>query len=145
MKSTIFTGLLSLALGLSLMSFMQSENKEEKAIRKVLQTFVQGGDQQDVSMLEGVLHDAYRVVWNDPASGKVQVLDRATYLSFIEQKKFGGDTRKLKIESISMQDASNASAKVYIDGEAADFMGLISLVKADGQWQLVQDLTLMKK
>ncbi|MEL7343046.1 MAG: hypothetical protein AAGM67_21360, partial [Bacteroidota bacterium] len=62
MKSTIFTGLLSLALGLSFMSFMQSENKEEKAIRKVLETFVQGGDQQDVSMLEGVLHDAYRVV-----------------------------------------------------------------------------------
>lgn len=131
-------------MGLGLMSFVQSETSTEKAIRKVIETFVKGGDQQDVSMLEGVLHESYRVVWNDPANAKVSVLDRATYLSFVEQKKFGGDTRQLKIESISLQNEANASVKLFLDGKAADFKGLVSLVKADGKWQLVQDLTLME-
>ncbi|MFK7926157.1 MAG: nuclear transport factor 2 family protein, partial [Bacteroidia bacterium] len=144
MKFTAITALLSLLMGLGLMSFVQSETSTEKAIRKVIETFVKGGDQQDVSMLEGVLHESYRVVWNDPANGKVSVLDRATYLSFVEQKKFGGDTRELKIESISLQNEANASVKLFLDGKAADFKGLVSLVKADGKWQLVQDLTLME-
>lgn len=144
MKFTAITALMSLVMGLGLMSFVQSETSTEKAIRKVIETFVKGGDQQDVSMLESVLHESYRVVWNDPANDKVSVLDRATYLSFIEQKKFGGDKRELKIESISIQDESNASVKLFLDGKAADFKGLLSLVKADGKWQLVQDLTLME-
>lgn len=144
MKFTVITALLSLAMGISLMSFTQTETKTEKAIRKVLETFVKGGDKQDVAMLEGVLHDSYRVVWNDQASGAVKVLDRTTYLSFIEQKKFGGDTRTLEIESIAVQNEANASVKVFLDGKAADFRGLISLIKIDGKWQLVQDLTLME-
>ncbi|MEL7534096.1 MAG: nuclear transport factor 2 family protein [Bacteroidota bacterium] len=144
MKLTAITALLSLVMSLSLMSFTQAETGTEKAIRKVLETFVKGGDKQDVAMLEGVLHESYRVVWNDQASGAVKVLDRTTYLSFIEQKKFGGDSRTLKIESISLQNEANASVKVFLDGNAADFRGLISLVKAEGRWQLVQDLTLME-
>lgn len=143
---TFFLFSLSGAFGLFflLTAAVSPQGKEAKAIQQTVESFVHAGDRQDVAALEAVLHDSYRIVWNDLNAGEVKTVDRATYLFLIGEKKFGGDTRTIRFDQIKLHGESNATVQVFLDGEKADFQSFLSLVKDQGSWQLVQDLVLMQ-
>ncbi len=115
------------------------------AIAKVIHQFTQGADQNDVKTQGAVLHQDFRVVWNDTNEDLIKVLDRTTYLSLIESKKFGGGKRQVEIISLDFFEASTAKAKVKLSEEGKPtFYSYYSLVKTGGKWMIVEDLVVMK-
>lgn len=117
-------------------------DKEE--IKKAVEVYVAGGDQQDVSLLQTVMHDNYRVIINDTKENAIKELDKSTYLDFIGKKVFGGDPRKIEIESIQVSQGLNAVVKLKMTSSKAVFYSQFSLVKSQQKWWLVQDLAYME-
>lgn len=119
--------------------------EDMKAITSVIQQFAKAGDEQNVEMLEKVLHPNYRVLWNMPEKGTTSVLDRETYLNLVREKKIGGDARSLTLESVELINGGNALIKVSMKGGKANFQSLYSIIKdQEGNWLLVQDQVFME-
>lgn len=115
------------------------------AITQTIQQFTQAGDEQQVKVLDGLLHPNFRVVWNNLEKGSITVLDRETYLGMVGDKKIGGDQRTLAVESIEVMTGGNALVRTSLKGTKADFQSMFSLVQAEsGDWLLVQDQVFMQ-
>ncbi len=115
------------------------------AIAKVIYQFTAGADKNDVKMQGQVLHQDFRVVWNDTNENLVKVLDRSTYLSLIESKKFGGGNRQVEIIGLDFFEAATAKAKVKLtEAGKPTFYTYYSLVKTGGKWMIVEDLVVIK-
>ncbi len=135
---------LLLLVPVSLFSLIAFTPSEVNAIREVVEIYANAGDIQDASKMGKVLHDGFRVVWNDPAKKTVSLISKTDYMQLLEAKKIGGDKRKVIIESIDISEGVNASVRVTLDGEKGDFWNLLSLVKVDGKWLIAQDLVSAK-
>ncbi len=129
-----------IALAVAFTSFEGSAQLANHDLVQVVTQFVKAGDAQDVSSLKEVIHDSYRIIWNDLNEKVVKVVDRATYLQLIGAKKFGGDTREIHIEGIALRGETNAVVRVRLEGEKADFWSFLSMVKTGGKWLIVEDL-----
>lgn len=128
----------------SLFALIAFTPSEVNSIREVVEIYAKAGDLQDASKMGKVLHEGFRVVWNDPAQKTVSLISKTDYLQLLETKKIGGDKRKVIIESIDISEGINASVRVTLDGEKGDFWNLLSLVKVDGKWLVAQDLVSAK-
>lgn len=135
---------LLLLVPVSLFALIAFTPSEVNAIREVVEIYANAGDIQDASKMGKVLHDGFRVVWNDPAKKTVSLISKTDYMQLLEAKKIGGDKRKVIIESIDISEGVNASVRVTLDGEKGDFWNLLSLVKVDGKWLIAQDLVSAK-
>jgi len=138
MKSIFFAVFTLLITG---QAFAQND---AKAIKKAIQTFHEGGANNDIRQLEPVLSEHFRVVFHDTVKPAVQVLDRATYLQLIDTKVFGGQPRDLVIESLDIHDGVNATAYVHQKGQENTLHTYLSLVKSNGTWKIVQDFVTME-
>lgn len=136
--------ILLVMIPISLLSLMALAPSEVNSIRTVVQAYAEAGDRQDISALEPVLHQSFRVVWNDPDKNVVNLISKADYVQLLAAKKIGGDKRKVVIESIDISEGINASVRVILDGEKGKFWNLLSLVKHDGKWLIAQDLVTAK-
>lgn len=66
-------------------------------------------------------------------------LSRAEYLTKIRAREFGGDRRKVQIQSVHVQgDLARVVAKSR--GKAASFESAFHLVRTDAGWQLTNDM-----
>ncbi len=135
---------LLLLVPVSLFALIAFTPSEVNAIREGDEIYANAGDIQDASKMGKVLHDGFRVVWNDPAKKTVSLISKTDYMQLLEAKKIGGDKRKVIIESIDISEGVNASVRVTLDGEKGDFWNLLSLVKVDGKWLIAQDLVSAK-
>lgn len=117
---------------------------EVNSIRETVESYAKAGDQQDAAALEKVLHEGFRVVWNDPAKQSVSLISKTDYVQLLQAKKIGGDKRKVIIESIEISKGINASVRLTMDGEKGDFWNLLSLIRVDGRWLIAQDLVTAK-
>lgn len=119
--------------------------KQEKAIKEVINAFALAGDQNDVKSLEKCLDPNYRITMNRLFGSKeVSIVPRSLYISKIKSKEWGGDERTLSYLSIIV-NGNTAMAHVKMKGEKATFVSLICLVKnEDGQWQLISDLPIIE-
>lgn len=141
MKKLILVALMGVLFSVNL----YSQTNEMKAIKETITAFSKAGDTNDVNELEKYLDDNYRVVMNRLfGSTEVAVMPRAVYIEKIKSKEFGGDTRKLTIESI-LVNGNTASAKVTFAGSKMTFVSLITLVKDDKDaWKLVSDMPMIQ-
>ncbi|XOV65898.1 MAG: nuclear transport factor 2 family protein [Fluviicola sp.] len=114
-------------------------------IETTVRGFLKAGDQNDAKSIDTFLDDNYRVVMNQLfGSSAVMVISKDVYLSKIESKEWGGDTRKVTIENIQV-NGNTASAKVTQVGSKATFISTMILVQhADGQWKLIGDVPTVK-
>ncbi len=135
---------LLLLIPIGLLSLLAFTPSEVNAIREVVESYSKAGDNQDTKAIEAVLHDGFRVVWNDPAKNTVSLISKTDYVQLLGAKKIGGDRRKVIIESIDISEGINASVRVVLDGEKGDFWNLLSLVKHEGKWLIAQDLVTAK-
>ena len=115
-----------------------------QVLENLIHQFNDGGAANDVQKLEPILHENFRIVFNNTAENKVQVLDRATYLSLIEAKKFGGEARKLNIQSLSIEDGLMASASTQQQGVKNTIYALKHFVFQDGNWLMTEEVVYMK-
>ena len=119
---------------------------DKAAVEQLINQFAKAGDQRDVAQLRKILHDDFRLAMNRLfGSEKVDLLDKPTYLTMMEEGKLGGDSRTVKILFIDITQ-NNAAAKVALKGKALTFESYYQLVKnAAGQWQLINDLPFAAK
>ena len=113
---------------------------DKKDIEKTMMKYIKTGDKNDVTTLEKVTHQDFRVVLNDTKEKLIKVVDRATYLDLIEKKVFGGTPRDVDIQLIDVFGNTNATVKTKLTSEKAIFYNYYSLLKVDGKWWVVQDL-----
>jgi hypothetical protein len=112
----------------------------DPAVQKAIETFVKGGDAQDVKMLESVLHPDYRVTINQFMGGDgVTIMKREDYLGMIAAKKMGGKPRTMEVKNFQ---TVNHTAQVHVGMESSEliFNSFITLVQdKSGKWSIIND------
>ncbi|MEM7658074.1 MAG: nuclear transport factor 2 family protein [Bacteroidota bacterium] len=138
MKSSLIFGVFLFSV--STLMFAQPTSPTQD-ISTVIHAFAKAGDQQDAEALEDLLDPNYRVVMNQLfGATTVLTLDREAYLTKIRNKEFGGDERKVQIETLSVQ-GKTATARVRLTGQQMALLSFFVLVQdASGQWKLVSDV-----
>lgn len=136
MKNLIMTILMTVTVVLT-----KAQTNDEHAIQKVITEFAKAGDTYDLAKLKDVLDENYTIIMNRLfGSTTVQVIDKTTYLANIESKKFGGDTRTVTFDSITI-NGKTASAKVKLSGLKLEVVSIILLVQNEkGEWHLISDM-----
>lgn len=121
-----------------------AQSGDKKAIRETIVGFSNAGDKNDADKLASYLDDSYRIVMNRLFGSKeVSVMSRDVYLEKIRTKEFGGDNRKVEIESIVI-NGSTASAKVSFNGSKMTSVSILSLVRDENNdWKLVSDMPIV--
>ena len=122
-----------------------AQSSDEKAITETIIGFSKAGDKNDADKLATHLDDNYRIVMNRLfGSSEVSVMTKDIYLEKIRTKEYGGDNRKVEIESIVL-NGSTASAKVSFVGSKMTFVSILVLIKdGNNEWKLVSDVPVMK-
>jgi len=122
-----------------------AQSSEEKAIKETIINFSEAGDKNDADKLASYLDDNYRILMNRLfGSSEVSVMTKDAYLEKIITKEYGGDNRKVEIESIVLS-GSTASAKVSFVGSKMTFVSILILIKDENNdWKLVSDLPVVK-
>lgn len=131
--------LLILCIGFACTSAFGQTKNANSEIEKTILSYATSGDNQNVSGLKAVLHDQYRLVWYGGKDAPF-IADKPTFLMQFETKEWGGDSRKVRVESIELFDGINATAKVTMDGNVAEMRSLLSLIKVDDSWQIIGEL-----
>lgn len=141
MKKAILLSTIALFMTLT----NKAQNTDKSAIKATILAFSKAGDNNDADKLATCLDDNYRVVMNRLfGSDKVSVLTKEVYLEKIRSKAFGGDNRKVNIESIELTN-STAMAKVSLIGSKATFISLFTLIKNENnEWKLISDVPIVK-
>ncbi len=121
-------------------------NDETKTIKAALLSYIESGDKNDAQALEKLLHTEFRVSLYDSKKEAVSILNRKTYVSFIETKKFGGYPRTPKFHDILFIGKNMCTAKVTLTSPGKPTLkNFYSLVKLNGKWLVIQDyVTLIK-
>lgn len=130
----------------SLMAMYPGDSTDVKAVEKVVTSFANGADNQDVTTVDAVLHPDFRSVVNRLFGAEtVSLMDKPTYLKLLEEKKIGGDKRRVQIISTDIVK-NNAIVKVKLVGKKLVFTSYISLVKdTEENWQIIQDMPDIEK
>lgn len=118
-----------------------AQSSAENSIEKTIQNYSIAGDKYDTDLLDSYLDPNFRIIMNRLfGSDEVLVMSKADYLQKIKSKDFGGDSRKIQIESITM-NGTTACAKVSFVGSKMTFVSILSLIKdSEGKWKLISDL-----
>jgi ketosteroid isomerase-like protein len=122
-----------------------AQSSDEKAIKQTILEFSKAGDANDADKLATYLDDNYRIVMNRLfGSAEVSIMPKDVYLEKIKTKEYGGDSRKVDIESI-MLNGTTASAKVSFVGTKMTFVSILTLIKdGNNQWKIVCDVPIVK-
>ena len=123
---------------------MAQNPKLEKEVKSVLMQFIDAGDNNDAAALEKCLNENFRTAVFDAQHGGIKVLDRATYVSFIRDKKFGGYPRTAEIHSIEFIEEGMASVQVTLSSPGKPTLkNFYSLVKEVEGWKVIQDFVVL--
>ena len=117
---------------------------EEKIVQAIT-NFVKGGDEQDVDLLDKVLHEDFRITNNGfMGSNGVTIIDKQKHLSNIKTGVFGGLPRAIQIESIDV-NGMIASVKLRLESSENSFISFNSLVlDTDNLWKVINNLAVVK-
>lgn len=115
-----------------------AQTDETKKIKEAIIEFAKAGDSNDSKKLAGYLDANYQIAMNQLfGSTEVSVVDRAFYLSKIESKEWGGDSREIKFLSVDV-NGKNAYAKVEMKGTKMTMVSYMILAQdKDGKWKLI--------
>jgi hypothetical protein len=109
-------------------------------VKLTLESYLNAGDINDVEKLKPYLHDDFRVVLYDTKNDATSILDKTTYISFIQTKKFGGYERSATYEDIQFIGDYMASIKMTLTSPGKPTLkNFYTLVKVKGKWLVVQD------
>ena len=143
MKNTVLTGLFML---LSCFAAFGQSQTDKAEIEQVVTAFSSNADNQDATQMASLLDENYRAVVNRLfGSEKVSLMDKTTYLQLLEEKKIGGDKRKVSIEHVDITN-NNAIVKASFEGKELNFTTYLLLVKTvENEWLIVSDMPYIDK
>ncbi|HOY12109.1 MAG TPA: nuclear transport factor 2 family protein [Saprospiraceae bacterium] len=108
-------------------------------IKSALQSFILGGDNTDIALLEKVIHPQFQNI-QDGFFGKkgIYVFDKTDYINLVRNKTFGGKPRTINFISIEEQE-NIAIAKLELESLDLKFCSTIICVCEDGHWQIINN------
>ncbi len=123
-----------------------AQNTDSNVVKSALASYIDAGDTNDVKKLEPCLHTDFRVALYDGSKDATSILDRSTYITFIQTKKFGGYKRTANYEDIEFIGENMATVKVTLTSPGKPTLkNFYSLVKINNKWLVIQDyVTLVK-
>lgn len=117
-----------------------AQNNGEKSVKKALERYIDAGDKNDAGKLDKCLHTDFRVALYDGKEDKIKILDRATYLSFIKDKKFGGYERTSNYQSVEFIGEHMANVSIVLTSPGKPTLkNFYALVKEQRNWTVLQD------
>lgn len=134
-----------LALGLAGVALTTSaQSTDQQQITHVIKAFARAGDEQNADELEKYLDSNHRLILNQLFGSKeVAIMPREVYLEKIRTKVFGGDTREVTIDELTVFQTA-ATAKVTMKGKKSTVVALMQLIRnAAGEWKIVSDIPVM--
>lgn len=109
-------------------------------IKNTIETFVRGGDNNDVTLLDQILHPNYQNIQDGHFEQTgIFVFSKAQYIDLVRTKKFGGHPRIIKYEDIH-QMGNIAIAKVMLESKQLKFNSTIVCVFENQQWQVISNI-----
>ncbi|EQA43804.1 lumazine-binding family protein [Leptospira broomii serovar Hurstbridge str. 5399] len=119
---------------------LSSTSDMDKAeLQSLVAKFVKGGDEQNVEILDDVLHPDYRITFAFPGETKVTILNREVYLQMLRDKKLGGRKRDTTIEDISIR-GNVAVVRAKLQSPVMRFNIFFSFINTGSGWKLISDL-----
>ncbi len=117
-----------------------AQTNANESIEEVIHKFSKAGDESDITTIDAILDDNFRIIMNRMfGSKKVGIMPKSGYLKKIKSKEWGGYERATTIENIVI-NGNLASAKVTHVSKKATMVSLVLLVKAaDNEWKLISD------
>jgi len=121
-----------------------AQNNDTKDVKSTLKSYINAGDTNNAKKLEPNLHPDFRVVLYDNKKDATSILNRSTYISFIETKKFGGYKRTATYEDIQFIGKHMASVKITLTSPGKPTLkNFYSLVKIKNKWTVIQDYVIL--
>lgn len=109
-------------------------------IKTAIEAFVQGGDNNDVTLLENILHPDFQNIQDGYFAEKgIYVFSKSEYIELVGNKTFGGNPRSIHIVSIEKLD-NIAIAKVELESQYLKFLSTITCVCVDEKWQVISNI-----
>ncbi|TXE13826.1 nuclear transport factor 2 family protein [Seonamhaeicola algicola] len=113
-------------------------------VKSTIESYIDAGDTNDVVKLKPHLHSDFRVVLYDNKKSKTSILDKSTYVSFIDTKKFGGYERTANYEDFQFIEKNMATVKVTLTSPGKPTLkNFYSLVKIKNDWLVIQDYVIL--
>lgn len=128
-------------LMLLIMTNAHAQQNDEQAIKTVISSFAAAAENHDVTAMNNLLEENFRVVLNQMfGSDKVTLLDKKAYLGMLGEKKLGGDKNVIDTKSVTIIK-NNAFANTVFKGEKMTMQLFLHMVKTkEGNWKIVEDL-----
>ena len=109
-------------------------------IKTAIEAFVKGGDNNDVSLLESILHPNFQNIQDGYFAEKgIYVFSKSEYIELVRNKTFGGSPRSIHIVSIEKLD-NIAITKVELESQYLKFLSTIICVCTDEKWQVISNI-----
>ena len=110
-----------------------------KQIKKAIETFVKGGDNNDTELLEKILHPNFQNIQDGFFDEEgIYVFSKEQYIDLVKTKKFGGNLRSIEYQFIE-QMGNIAVAKASLESQSLKFSSLIMLAYTNGDWQVINN------
>ena len=122
----------------SLKKQVSNPQSEEINMKKTIESYVRGADEQNIELVESVFHNNFQVFAH--SEGSVRVLDKQTYLKLLETGKIGGSKRQIEYLDIHADDLVG-TARINLVGETVTFHDHLNLIKENGSWKIVSNAT----
>lgn len=106
--------------------------------------FAKAIEQRDVTHLDKLLHENFRVVANQyPTEDKLSILSKEVYLSLMNAKKIGGNEYQVKFDYVAVENHS-ATVIAKFQGTQSNLYLTLLLIQNGGEWQIIEDLAIME-
>lgn len=109
-------------------------------IKKAVISFVEGGDNNDVKLLEMVLHANFQNIQEGSYNqSEVQIFSKTQYIELVRNKTFGGKPRQINFKSIE-QLGNIAIVKVELVSKVLEFFSTIICIATNGNWEIITNI-----
>ena len=110
-------------------------------INKTIFEFGDAADNSDISKLDNILDNDFRLVLNRMfGSDEIVIINKATYLKKIRSGEWGGQKRQVNVEWSNIK-GNTASAMVSFTGKDSSFSTFLQFAKnQDESWKIVNDM-----
>ncbi len=103
--------------------------------------FVEAIGQQDVANLSRLLHSDFRVVANGfPTPSDLSLIDRATYLQLMSNKRIGGEPYVVQIDQLSLHETTGIVQATLQGPKSVMKVFLSFLQNSSGTWQIIANV-----
>lgn len=121
---------------LTLISF-NSFSSEKSDIKNVIKKFAKFDNTYDHENISKVIDNNFSIKMHSMKDQKkIDKIPLSAYINGLKAKKFGGNNKKLKIETVSIFK-NYAQVNFSLTGEKISFKHFANLVELNGEWKIL--------